>query len=211
MWSRIVSLFLSISLLLLTTAALAEDKNVPLPDPALCYFMNEAIEDVSILVCPHGDGTPLSAAKTLDGRTLDAKVGVWILDSVGAPMYNFPFEDIWLAVDGLAMPVPGCLSDAPTDEQGRTEFALPLRAGGSTTAPVGVIVSGMEILGARMQNLRFNSPDLNGDLVVDLIDVGLFAQAFAGGYDYAADLYPDGVIDMADVGVLAQHFGHRHP
>ena len=59
--------------------------------------------------------------------------------------------------------------------------------------------------------IRFNSPDMNGDLVINLVDVSLFAQVYLGGYSYSADFYWDGLLNMVDVAILAQHYGHDNP
>jgi hypothetical protein len=44
----------------------------------------------------------------------------------------------------------------------------------------------------RDTGLLVNSPDLNGDLAVDLADVALFAQDYFGPYNYRSDLCWDG-------------------
>ena len=51
--------------------------------------------------------------------------------------------------------------------------------------------------------LEIRSPDINGNLVVDLPDIVLFTQAL-GSYATYADLRPDGVIDLSDVVIMVQ-------
>lgn len=52
-----------------------------------------------------------------------------------------------------------------------------------------------------------NGADINGDGVVNLADLGLFAQLFfAGGYQAAIDIDCNGVIDLADVGAFVAAF-----
>lgn len=59
--------------------------------------------------------------------------------------------------------------------------------------------------------IYFNSPDINGDLVVDLLDQSLFAQDFFGLYNYRSDFNFDGKIDLFDLGVLSQAIGGQCP
>ena len=48
-----------------------------------------------------------------------------------------------------------------------------------------------------------NSPDLNGDLLVNLADLSLFAQDYFGPYNYRSDLRWDGDLDLGDLVVFA--------
>ena len=49
-------------------------------------------------------------------------------------------------------------------------------------------------------DLRFNSADINGDLIVNLDDVIYFTQMyFSGEYHYAVDYYFDGVLNLNDI------------
>ena len=48
------------------------------------------------------------------------------------------------------------------------------------------------------------TPDINGDGVVNLADVGLFASLFfSGAYQAAIDFNCDGVLNLADIGIFA--------
>jgi hypothetical protein len=55
--------------------------------------------------------------------------------------------------------------------------------------------------------LYINSPDINGDLVVSLSDVGLFSADLYGSYNYRSDFNFDGVINLSDNGIFASAFG----
>ena len=51
------------------------------------------------------------------------------------------------------------------------------------------------------------SCDINGDGVINLADIGIFAQLFfAGGYQARIDFNCDGVINLADIGIFATCF-----
>jgi hypothetical protein len=62
-----------------------------------------------------------------------------------------------------------------------------------------------------MSGFRTNSPDLNGDLAVNLTDVSHFVGSFFGTYDYASDFQWDGVINLSDIVLLAQGLGSECP
>jgi hypothetical protein len=56
------------------------------------------------------------------------------------------------------------------------------------------------------------SPDVNGDLAVDLGDFSMFAAGFPSPpklYDPRLDFDGDGVVNLADFSLFAQHWQHR--
>ena len=57
----------------------------------------------------------------------------------------------------------------------------------------------------------FNSPDINGDLAINLTDVTLFAADFFGPYAYRSDFNWDGAINLLDVTVLSGSMGITCP
>ena len=59
--------------------------------------------------------------------------------------------------------------------------------------------------------MRFNSPDINADLEVNLIDVVLFTWDFFGEYHYRSDFVWDGEINLLDLAVMARSQGVRNP
>jgi hypothetical protein len=55
------------------------------------------------------------------------------------------------------------------------------------------------------------SPDINGDGVVNILDVGLLARSWGArvgesNYDYRCDLNNDGIVNIEDVAILAAHW-----
>ena len=56
-----------------------------------------------------------------------------------------------------------------------------------------------------------NSPDINGDMLVNLIDVATFARDYAQGYHFRSDFIYDGRVNLADVGEFATHLGEACP
>jgi hypothetical protein len=58
--------------------------------------------------------------------------------------------------------------------------------------------------------LVFVSPDMNGDLVVDLIDLAIFAASSPpNAYAKQADMNGDGSVTVVDLALLAMHWGHN--
>lgn len=61
--------------------------------------------------------------------------------------------------------------------------------------------------GAIPLKLFFNSPDINGDLVIGLGDFGLFSQDYYGEYNYRSDFDFDGIIGLSDLVVMSRAMG----
>ncbi len=93
----------------------------------------------------------------------------------------------------------------PTDADGMTAVALPLRGGGHGTAADFELSAPDVTCELNLdRGLMFNSPDLNGDLLVNLSDVVLFARDFSGPYNYRSDLYWDGEVNLDDLVYFAR-------
>lgn len=161
-----------------------------------------------IVVVPDGSGPSLGA----EGHT----VRVRLEDGNGGPIVGYPFQDLVLAGSGADGPLDVCpggsVADANTDATGETTFTGSLAAGGWSDALLYVYVAGVINTFNPLQ-ITVNSPDLNGDLRVDINDVGLFAQDFASPYVFRADLAGDldGVLNIADVGAFATSIGRECP
>ena len=164
---------------------------------------------------PDGTGSSFYNAQIYnDGAVIDAHIELIVNDAFGYPVPNFPAEDMWLASSngGLTPCDGGTSPDQDTDANGFTIWANPLRAGGSDTGSCSVIVDGYEVVGGEGSfPLAFNSPDITGDGIVNLADVGLFSAILFGEYDFAADFFSDGVMNLADVGRMASGIGKSCP
>ncbi len=160
---------------------------------------------------PDGSGSPLSHAQRADGSYIDCTVEVTIVNWDGVPLANFPAEDMWLeSADGGMVPcTSGYIADSNTNDLGFTLFTGPFYAGGSNEAVMSLMLSGIA-MGDQLP-LFNNSADLNGDGVVNLIDVGIFSESFYGEYSHAADFFHDGALNLADVGRLASGSGAQCP
>lgn len=186
-----------------------------LPDLDLSTVTIAAPGPVMLRVHPDGSGPPFTEAFDVYGNRVDATVTLMLLDVVGVPIANFPAQDIWLqAVSGGLVACggyPGLIPDRNTDANGETVWVTPPRAGGHTTGLSLVYVNGMPVTSSVGLQLRFTSPDLDGSLVVNLSDGGLFTQDLFGTYAERSDLNGDGVINISDVGVMAAAMGTSCP
>ena len=183
---------------------------------------------VSLLSRPDGTGRPLTQAQAWDGIPgsspvlADATITVRLVDGASAPVVGFPAEGIRVVsqAGGWAeCPSNRLTADAPTDANGLTTISGALFAGGhsATGELMQVVVDDPTVTTTTYPNglagleIFVNSPDINRDLDVNLSDVGAFAAAFAGVYDYAADYIWNGQLNLSDVGQLAAALGATCP
>lgn len=166
-----------------------------------------------VLVCPQGDGQSLAEA--------GATIHVLVINDQGDPTPSMPPGDIWVlgcdeAWTTLCTPLISAIdADAPTDANGLTTVSGAIRAGGSGTG-LWVVVGGSIATGEWPACADFIclpitvvSPDMNGDLTVDLTDVSLFASAWPPQpYSAASDMNGDGTINLVDVSLFARHLYH---
>lgn len=163
---------------------------------------------------PDGNGSPFAMARTLNGL-VDATITIELRDGANAPVAYFSAFDLWLETDGPEATFMACASgtsaDRNTDLSGRSVWAAPLWAGGWSTGRTRVMINGAALTSNAGLEIRHNSPDLNGDRVVDLSDVAAFATDYFGADAFRSDLWYDGVVDLADIPLLARAFGALCP
>lgn len=155
--------------------------------------------------------TPAGTGPTLAARGATVTVEVRSFDD--QPIEGYPLQDIVLGDSGngdLAVCPGGAVADANTDADGITTISGSIAGGGWTLEGVTVYLGGVPIAGAALP-IDVNSPDVNGDRVVDLTDVGLFAASFGDDSALEIDFNHDGNVDIADFGLFAQHVGESCP
>jgi hypothetical protein len=114
--------------------------------------------------------------------------------------------------NGLVCCDPHCIADHDSDANGQTHFVLPLCAGGcSDDFSTTIYVEGSALSQPPLPHLQYNSPDMDGNLLINLADVVTFADVLFGAYDYCADFLWDGAVNLSDVVTLATHRGHVCP
>jgi len=207
---KIMGLF--VCALVIGSAALAT-AGIPDPIETIANMPNGSNDDMALFVLPSGIGSSFDQAQIKSsGAVVDATIEMIVKDAFGAIVANFPAEDMWLESGDMGM-VPctgGSIADQDTDDAGFTTWANPLNAGGNSEDLCYVYVNGQALNGVPFA-LSFNSADINGDGLVNLIDVGLFSGFFFGSYDFAADFYADGLLNLNDVGRLAVGLGGACP
>ncbi|MFO7610722.1 MAG: hypothetical protein R6X35_16300 [Candidatus Krumholzibacteriia bacterium] len=186
-----------------------------LPDFNLSTVTIATPGPIMLRVHPDGSGPPFTEAFQLPGNRVDATVTLVLRDAMLMPIWNFPAEDIWMqAVSGGLVACgghAGLIPDRNTDQSGTTMWVAPPRAGGHTTGRTLVYVNGVPLTSTAGFELRFTSPDLNGDLAVNLSDGGLFTQDLFGTYAERSDLNWDGVINISDAGFMTGAMGTHCP
>jgi hypothetical protein len=172
----------------------------------------------SLFTVPNGTGHAFNQACAYDGGNVDATLDVQIL-SGNQPVAGYPAEDILMinSEPGFGYCDGGVHPEGNTGEDGWTSFSAALFAGGQTeTLGTEFTLAGVPVIpefqpGDAPEYL-VNSPDINGDLFVNLSDLVIFTQdLYAPVASYRSDFRWDGVIDLADIGLFAMGLGAACP
>lgn len=159
----------------------------------------------TVLVVPDGTGD------TLGNKGLTISVNV--RDVNDDPIAGYPFQDIWWDDPGngdISLCQGGSVADFNTNATGDTSISGAAAAGGYTQGGLQVYLAGTPLTGPTL-GIDVNSPDINGDLVVNLSDISLFAADLTGAYNFKSDFVPDGVINLSDIGKLGVARGAECP
>lgn len=198
MSKRLLSLAIAGSMLL----GLAGLASAGVPDAGLST--SSAAGTGTLLITPAGNGNTLGA--------IGAVVTVTVVDNTGTPIAGYPFQDIYLDDAGtaeIALCQGGSVADFNTNAAGVTTISGGISGGGFTQSGLQVYLAGVAI-GAAL-GINANSPDINGDLVVNLADIGSFAADFTGSYAFRSDFDANGSINLGDLGVLASNNNQSCP
>jgi len=166
----------------------------------------------AIAVCPAGDGQTLA--------DVGARIDVVTRDPQGNTVGDIPALDIWILGCGerdLCWAARASNADAPTNAQGETTISGSIAAGGMH-AGVSVYLQAIVVLAQpgctepECLALELRSPDIDGDLIVDLVDLSRFAMSWPPhAYSAQADFDFDGEVGLLDFAFFAAHFGHACP
>ena len=170
-------------------------------------------EVLGLMVVPDGSGPDFTEAQSAYSGTFDASISLLFLDGLGIPVSGFPAEDMWLVSDdsGMVSCPGGTIADGPTNATGQATFSRAMKAGGWSNGLTLLVVNGAEVYTQPGVALHINSPDINGDLLVNLSDVQLFAGDFYGSYHFRSDLAFDNVINLSDIVPLSRALGATCP
>lgn len=166
------------------------------------------------------DNNPYPAPQII----IDATINVYVNDSAGVAIANYPNEDIWIenpvapnpvgdpdVAVGLIACTGGAIADQSTDVFGWTLFQNPKFGGGQSYGPTRVVVNGNGL--PNTVDVSFNSTDINGDGVVNLIDLQTFTADFfsAPTYHFRSDFFYDQIVNLIDLPVMARTYGSICP
>lgn len=165
------------------------------------------------LACPAADAGLLPA------------IAVHVANFAGNPIPGVPRCDFWLIdcdpVNDLILcgGAQSTAADFDTDANGDTVMRGPVAAGGwggGCVQGLSVVVQGLVIAdpatGCSTElclPITVRSTDMDGDLVVDIVDLALFGLAWPPNpYVFCADFNDSGSVDLPDLATFALHFGH---
>ena len=184
------------------------------------------LDDISMFLVPNGTGTPLSWCFERGGTPVVAEILVTMRDADGNVIVDWPASFIRLEYsdspliwcDTSSFPPPAHapnFADAPTNEEGQTKFTMAYYGGGAVEGPT-YVWNVADPWGyyqriATPVNVSYNSADINGDRIVNLTDVGLFASDYFSGYRYRTDFNYDQRHTLVDVGMFATALGAACP
>lgn len=187
------------------------------------YLIGSAPE-VSVFTVPDGTGRPLTNCFEWGGGPANVQIEVYLGDALG-PCVGYPNRrvqinkgsptQVWCS-GSLYPPAshkPNC-ADSATSGAGFTYFSNSYHGGGHTWMTRVYVFNGIgwNYLPTVLDNVHFNSADMNGDLVVDLTDVSLFVPCwYTVPIPYECDFCWDGVGDLSDVVLMAMAYGRSCP
>jgi len=183
-----------------------------LPDFATSTAYIEYSGSASIWILPDGTGRGLDEAYAEDGQAVSAVITVQLIDTMGNPMTTIEPDEVWIQASpgSVAFCSGAWYPDAWDLANGLFYWTETPAGGGNRTqgdAQLEVRVCNEPLMPWSLTGLAINSPDINGDLQVDLSDIAAFVQDLGGPYHHRSDFVRDGVINLSDVTVMAAALG----
>ena len=188
--------------------------NAGIIDPCVSYWeLHATVTPCPLFVCPQGDTDSF----------IDQGWWIWIcvLDINEVPIPNVPAADFWLVdCDPLNdATLCGCAASSNADSNsnaaGMTTMSLTGLQGGGCADGMALVIQGFVVQDSLTNcatvfccpiNLR--SPDIDGSLGVDLVDLSIFASSFPPNPpDPCCDMNVDGSVGLQDLSLFAFHFG----
>jgi hypothetical protein len=181
--------------------------DAPIPSLSLSTATGNA---GSLFLVPSGSGKTLAQ--------MGLTVSVQLLDCDGLPLPYWPWQDVWLgpANPGDSFQVcgnpfyGGIHADGNANELGQMTISGGVAAGGLALSGTRVFVAGQPLESTLPINIT--SCDINGDLRVNLADLGEFgADLVSGTHPARSDFNGDGLVNMLEVGEFAFRYGASCP
>ena len=155
----------------------------------------------TVMACPAKDGPSLAER----GASV-----ILTLRHCGEPVVGFPAQDVWLKSKthgAVVLCQGGLVGDNNSGTDGVITISGRIAGGGWEANAMQAVVAGWVLVGPGM-DIHVNSPDITGDLRVDLADAALFSADLAAQSGFRSDFYANGVVNLADVGIFSAHLGH---
>ena len=188
--------------------------NAGIIDPCVSYWeLHATVVPCPLFVSPAG-GTD---------SFLDQGWWIWIcvLDQNGLPVPDVPASDFWLIdCDPLldAVLCAGSASsnaDSNSNSAGMTTMSLGTLTGGGCADGMALVIQGFVVLDSLTNCLtdfccpiNLRSPDLDGSLLVDLVDLSAFAASYPPQpLDPCCDFDLNGVVNIQDLSKFAFQYG----
>ena len=157
-------------------------------DPCESTISSSAGPNTCVLVCPAGDGDQLQDKGATISITVNDDTATGIEGILATDFYVIdcdPVNDMVLCGGSASSN-----ANAATDANGDTQMTGDIAAGGCATG-LAVVVQGF-VIGCPticMSNIEIKSPDINGDLLVSILDFSLF------GAQYPPNPFTDPCVD----------------
>lgn len=173
-----------------------------------------------LLVCPQGDTDPFCDQGPGPGPGTGWYIRICVFEADGTPIPNIPPADFWLIDCDPLGDITLCAgsasvaADSLTNENGYTTMCNSVMAAGGCADGLATVVQGFVLLDTTTcttpicKDIEVRSPDIDGSLCIDIVDLSLFAASFPPqAYDKCCDYNCDGIVDIVDLSLFAFHFG----
>jgi hypothetical protein len=199
---------------LLLVSGITGTANAGIIDPCVSYWeLHAVVSPCPLFVCPQGDTDSF----------LDQGWWIWIcvIDITGQPIPAIPATDFWLvdcdpnADAALCGGSASSGADSMTNAQGMTTMSLGGLTGGGCADGMALVAQNFVILDS-LSNcttpfccpIWLRSPDIDGSLEVNLVDLSIFASSFPPQpYDTCCDFDINATVNLQDLSRFAFHFG----
>jgi hypothetical protein len=188
--------------------------NAGIIDPCTSYWeLHAAVVPCPLFVCPQGDTDAF----------IDQGWWIWIcvLDANSLPVPDVPASDFWL-IDcdpfndaSLCAGSASSGADSNANAAGMTTMSLGTLTGGGCADGMALVIQGFVVQDSLTGCLTefccpiwLRSPDIDGSLTVNLVDLSAFAASYPPQpYDSCCDFDLNAVVNIQDLSKFAFHYG----